>query len=93
MLTHGIAIMGFLYGLHLCYLMVDSLAVRPSMLCSPELQLTPTHRFELTAAGLTIDFWTNGSINIGVWITVFLVAMFIVQAFGVRAYGWTEVMA
>lgn len=47
--------------------------------------------FELTAAGLTIDFWTNGDINIGVWIAVFLVAMFIIQAFGVRVYGWTEV--
>lgn len=46
--------------------------------------------FELTAAGLTIDYW-NSSINIGVWIAVFLVALFIVQVFGVRAYGYTEV--
>ncbi|SMR52478.1 unnamed protein product [Zymoseptoria tritici ST99CH_3D1] len=47
--------------------------------------------FELTAAGLTIDFW-RPDINIGVWIAVFLTAMFVIQAFGVRAYGWTEVV-
>lgn len=47
--------------------------------------------FELTAASLTISYWTNGSINIGVWIAVFTVALIIVQFFGVRAYGWSEV--
>lgn len=47
--------------------------------------------FELTAASLTIGYW-NTSINIGVWITVFLVALFAIQFFGVRAYGWSEVV-
>lgn len=39
---------------------------------------------------MTIDYWDTTT-NIGVWITVFLVALFIVQFFGVRAYGYTEV--
>ena len=42
--------------------------------------------FEITAAGITIQFW-NANINIGVWITVFLVLLFIIQVFGVRGYG------
>jgi amino acid transporter len=42
--------------------------------------------FEITAAGLTIQFWRD-DINIGVWITVFLVALSIIQVFGVRGYG------
>jgi amino acid transporter len=42
--------------------------------------------FEITAAGLTIEFWRD-DINIGVWITVFLVALSIIQIFGVRGYG------
>ncbi|KAK5110309.1 hypothetical protein LTR62_006162 [Meristemomyces frigidus] len=48
--------------------------------------------FELTAAGLTIKFWQAvENINIGVWIAVFLVALFVIQFFGVRAYGYSEV--
>jgi yeast amino acid transporter len=42
--------------------------------------------FEITAAGITIQFWRD-DINIGVWITVFLVALTIIQVFGVRGYG------
>ncbi|KAI9731200.1 MAG: hypothetical protein M1834_005393 [Cirrosporium novae-zelandiae] len=45
--------------------------------------------YELTAASLTIDFWRS-DINIGVWITVFLVILSIVQIFGVRGYGEVE---
>ncbi|OXV11170.1 hypothetical protein Egran_01073 [Elaphomyces granulatus] len=45
--------------------------------------------FEITAAGLTIKFWRD-DINIGVWITVFLVVLSIVQVFGVRGYGEVE---
>jgi amino acid transporter len=45
--------------------------------------------FEITAAGLTIDFW-RPDINIGVWIAVFLVALSIIQIFGVRGYGEGE---
>ena len=45
--------------------------------------------FEITAAGITIDFWRT-DINIGVWITVFLVVLSLVQIFGVRGYGEGE---
>lgn len=42
--------------------------------------------FELTAAGITIRYWRD-DIDIGVWITVFFVALCIIQVFGVRGYG------
>ncbi|KUJ13918.1 amino acid permease [Mollisia scopiformis] len=45
--------------------------------------------FELTAAGITIQFWRD-DINIGVWITVFLAFLTIIQIFGVRGYGEVE---
>lgn len=45
--------------------------------------------FELIAAGLTIDYWRT-DINIGVWITVFLVLLIGIQIFGVRGYGEVE---
>ena len=45
--------------------------------------------FELIAAGLTIRFWRE-DINIGVWITVFLVLLTAIQFFGVRGYGEGE---
>ncbi|PQE05228.1 putative GAP1-General amino acid permease protein [Rutstroemia sp. NJR-2017a BBW] len=52
--------------------------------------------FELTAAGVTIAFWTdpdnsgNPSINVGVWITIFLVLVTVINIFGVRGYGEVE---
>lgn len=45
--------------------------------------------FELVAAGLTINFW-NSNINNGVWVTVFLVPVCLIQIFGVRGYGEVE---
>lgn len=45
--------------------------------------------FELTAASLTIQFWRT-DINVGVWITVFLVVLAVIQVFGVRGYGEVE---
>ena len=42
--------------------------------------------FELIAAGVTIEYWRT-DINIGVWITVFLVLLACIQFFGVRGYG------
>ena len=42
--------------------------------------------FELTAAGITIAFW-RPDLNIGIWITVFFIALTIIQIFGVRGYG------
>jgi amino acid transporter len=44
---------------------------------------------ELTAAGLVINYWTN-SVNIAVWITIFLSALLIINLFGVRGYGEVE---
>jgi amino acid transporter len=52
--------------------------------------------FELTTAGITIAFWTDPqntgtpSINVGVWITIFLVLVVAINIFGVRGYGEVE---
>ncbi|CAF0793585.1 unnamed protein product [Adineta steineri] len=48
-----------------------------------------TMPLELTAAGLVINYWTT-SINVAVWITVFLIALLIINLFGVRGYGEVE---
>lgn len=45
--------------------------------------------FELIAASITIEFWRD-DIHMAVWVTVFLVALIIVQFFGVRGYGEVE---
>jgi yeast amino acid transporter len=45
--------------------------------------------FEITAAGITIQFWRD-DLNIGVWIAVFLTILSIIQIFGVRGYGEGE---
>lgn len=45
--------------------------------------------FELIAASKTIEFWRT-DIHMAVWVTVFLVALIIVQIFGVRGYGEVE---
>jgi amino acid transporter len=44
---------------------------------------------ELTAAGLVINFWST-SVNIAVWITIFLIVLLIINLFGVRGYGEIE---
>ena len=52
--------------------------------------------FELTTAGITIAYWTDpndtghASINVGVWITIFLLSVVVVNIFGVRGYGEVE---
>lgn len=47
--------------------------------------------FELTAAGFTLQFWrASRDINIGVWVTIFLVLLCIIQYFGIRGYGEVE---
>ncbi|CAF0862941.1 unnamed protein product [Adineta steineri] len=48
-----------------------------------------TMPLELTAAGLVISYWTT-SINAAVWITIFLIALLIINLFGVRGYGEIE---
>jgi len=42
--------------------------------------------FELTTAAITIGFW-NTSINMAVWVSIFLVLLIVIQVFGVRGYG------
>jgi yeast amino acid transporter len=44
---------------------------------------------ELTAAAMTINYWDK-SINSGVWITIFLVTVVIINLFGVKGYGEAE---
>lgn len=52
--------------------------------------------FELTTAGITIAFWTDPnntgtpSINVGVWITIFLILVCAINFFGVKGYGEVE---
>lgn len=53
--------------------------------------------FELTAAGATLRFWTdlpdgskNPNYNVGIWITVFLVLVTIINIVGVKGYGEVE---
>ncbi|GME33919.1 Amino acid permease [Neofusicoccum parvum] len=47
--------------------------------------------FEITAAGITIEFWRDrDEINPGVWCALFMVALIIIQIFGVRGYGEVE---
>ncbi|EEP75986.1 conserved hypothetical protein [Uncinocarpus reesii 1704] len=45
--------------------------------------------FEITCAGLTIQFWTS-NINIGVWVAVFLGTLIVIQFFGIKGYGESE---
>lgn len=42
--------------------------------------------FELTAASITIQYW-NSTLNVGIFIAIFLVALCVIQIFGVRGYG------
>ncbi|CAF3206701.1 unnamed protein product [Rotaria sp. Silwood2] len=44
---------------------------------------------ELTVAGIVINYWST-SVNIAVWITIFLIALLIINLFGVRGYGEIE---
>ncbi|KAG0159653.1 hypothetical protein PDIDSM_7176 [Penicillium digitatum] len=47
--------------------------------------------FELTAASLTIKFWSE-TLNSGIWVAAFLVILTAIQFFGVRGYGEVEFM-
>jgi amino acid transporter len=44
---------------------------------------------ELTAAGITISYWNSG-INVGVFITIFLILLTAINLVGVRGYGEAE---
>lgn len=45
---------------------------------------------EIVAATLTIQYWSNGSINNNAWVAIFLVLIVIINLFGVRGYGEAE---
>lgn len=45
--------------------------------------------FELIAASITISFWRE-DLNAGIWVTLFLVVLCLIQLFGVRGYGEVE---
>lgn len=44
---------------------------------------------ELTVAGFTIEYWTT-EVSVSVWVTVFLIAIILVNVFGVLGYGEEE---
>ncbi len=45
---------------------------------------------EIVAATLTIQFWTQDSINNDAWVAIFLVIIITINLFGVRGYGEAE---
>lgn len=45
--------------------------------------------YEITAAGLVIDYW-DSPVNIGVWITIFMIVIIGLNFFPVGVYGETE---
>ncbi|EHL03160.1 putative proline-specific permease [Glarea lozoyensis 74030] len=45
--------------------------------------------YEITAAGLVIDYW-NSPVNIGVWITIFIIVIVGLNTLPVQFYGETE---
>lgn len=57
------------------------------------MQWLVTLPLEITAASITIDFWTNGSISSDVWVAVFLVLIALINMFGVKGYGEAEFVA
>ena len=44
---------------------------------------------ELTAAGITVDYWNSG-VNVGVFITIFLILIVAINFCGVKGYGEAE---
>lgn len=46
--------------------------------------------FEVVVASFTINYWTQGSVNPAVWITIFLVILTIISVFGVLGYAEEE---
>lgn len=47
--------------------------------------------FELVASSITLDFWDNGKMpHMGIFITIFLVLVIVINIFGVRGYGEVE---
>lgn len=45
---------------------------------------------EIVAATITIEYWSNGSINNDAWVAIFLVLIVTINLFGVKGYGEAE---
>ena len=45
---------------------------------------------EIVAATLTIEYWSNGSIDNNAWVTIFLILIVTINLFGVKGYGEAE---
>lgn len=45
---------------------------------------------EIVAATITIEFWSDGSINNDAWVAIFLVLIIGINMFGVKGYGEAE---
>ena len=45
---------------------------------------------EIVAATITIEFWSDGSINNDAWVAIFLVLIVVINLFGVKGYGEAE---
>ena len=45
---------------------------------------------EIVAATITIEYWSNGSINNDAWVAIFLVLIVVINLFGVKGYGEAE---
>jgi len=46
--------------------------------------------FEIVVASFTINYWTQGSVNPGVWMAVFLIALIFISVFGTLGYAEEE---
>jgi amino acid transporter len=44
---------------------------------------------EITAAAITLQYWTT-SVNVAIWITVFWIAIIVVNIFGTLGYAEEE---
>lgn len=45
---------------------------------------------EIVAATITIEYWSDGSINNDAWVAIFLVLIIVINLFGVKGYGEAE---
>ena len=57
------------------------------------MQWLVTLPLEITAASITVDFWSQGSISSNVWVAVFLALIAFINMFGVKGYGEAEFVA
>ena len=58
--------------------------------CSYALQWLVVLPLEIVAATITIGFWNQDKIHNGVWVTIFLFLIVLINLFGVKGYGEAE---